>query len=134
MRLHEARRGSPRRRGRNPRALSAVVLALFLAFALWPCCEVMAGSVPLSGGAPGHHDGGEQHGPDHAPGPCAWMDAGGIALPEPAPAAGSGFDAAHPALYVREPHAGIARSAAPHTGSSPGPPGPIYLGLLRLRL
>lgn len=130
MRLHgDLLRRPPDRRGRNARVLPIAVLAFFLALTLWPCCEVMAGSLLQQ-----RHDDGAMHGTDGAPGPCAWMDASDVVLPEVAPVARTMSGAGFPAVPGIKQLAVIQGPALPHAGSSRGPPRPLYLGLLRLLL
>lgn len=130
MRLHgDLLRRPPDRRGPKTRVLSVAVLAFFFALALWPCCEVMAGSLLQE-----RHDAGAMHGTDGAPGPCAWMDASDVALPELAPVARTTSGVAAPAVLGIDRIGLIREPVLPHAGSSRGPPRPLYLGLLRLLL
>ncbi|BAU49267.1 hypothetical protein SVA_2719 [Sulfurifustis variabilis] len=127
MRLPDLSRRILGRRRRHAGVLTVAMLALSFAFSLWPCCELFAGSPPHSGQA---QHGGVTH--DPGPGPCAWMDAGDVALPEMAPGAHAGCDVLPPVPSRTAP--AVAVRAVSHIGLSRGPPGPLYLEFHRLLL
>jgi hypothetical protein len=130
LRDHIVRR-TRRRCGRDARLLPVVVLAFSFAFTLWPCCEAL-GSLWYSVGA-GHlppHD--MTDGPGDMPGPCAWLDASDVALPELVPVAWSGVDPLDATLSRIERTTPIPGPVLTHAGLSRGPP--LYLELLRLLL